>query len=129
MSDSNTQTQSTQPPLIPILRGIGGAIFGAFLGYLLAKWCGEFGYKAMVIPGAFLGLGFGLASQYRNLICGIVCGVAGLAWGVTSEWLIFPFVADGSFTFFLQHLGDLSPPTWLMIGMGALMSFWFGRGR
>jgi ABC-type lipoprotein release transport system permease subunit len=112
-----------------LVRGIGGAIVGGAVGYFVFAWIATMGFYAPVLPGALLGLGFGLASQQRNLAFGILCAIAALALGLFSEWSQFPFRANGSFSYFLTHLNQLKPVTWIMWVIGALMAFWFGRGR
>ncbi len=106
-----------------------GAVIGGALGYFGFGWITTMGFYALVLPGALLGLGFGLAAQQRNLAFGIICAIAALALGLFSEWANFPFNADGSFSYFLAHLSDLKPMTWIMLVIGALMAFWFGQGR
>jgi hypothetical protein len=116
-------------PLFAILRGILGAIAGGTLGHFAFEWLTTQGFYSLVLPGALLGLGFGLASRFRSNTCGIFCAIAAVLLGFFSEWNSFPFLKDESFFYFLKHLNQLKPLTMIMIGLGALLSFWFGRGR
>src|SRR5262249_41098942 len=81
----------------------------------------------LMIPGALLGLGCSMLAQHRSLARGIVCGLAGVALGLFSEWYSRPFVADGSLKVFLAPLGGLPPITWIMLSVGRLLAFWMGR--
>ena len=49
--------------------------------------------------------------------------------GIVTEWRFAPFVADESFSFFVRHLNELKPLTLILIGVGAVLGFWFGVGR
>jgi hypothetical protein len=81
------------------------------------------GFYALVLPGGVLGLGAGW-SQNRSVGLAVVCGIAALALGLYTEWKFFPFVQDGSLSFFLTHLHELRPVTLLMISAGAFIGFW-----
>jgi hypothetical protein len=60
---------------------------------------------------------------------GVVCGVLATLLGIVTEWRFFPFIADGSFGYFVAHLHDLKMTTLVSIAVGGLFGFWFGRGR
>ncbi len=128
---------STRPPntdspknlWIAATRGLVGGLIGGFVGYLAYAWLLTQGFYSVILPGALLGLGFGLAAQYRSVAFGIVCAFCGLILGYFCEWKEFPFVADDSFAYFLTHVYQLKPVTQIMIVLGAVMAFWFGRGR
>jgi hypothetical protein len=107
--------------------GLAGATVGGVLGYSIYAWIVGQGFYGLMIPGAMLGLGCSLLAQQRSLARGIVCGVAAVALGLYSEWRIFPFVADPSFTYLVTHIHLLKPLTLLMIGLGGAFGFWMGR--
>ncbi len=112
------------------LLGLGGAAIGATLGYLIYVWVlRNFGLDGLCIPGAMLGLGFGLAARRPHPAHGIVCGILALGLGVVTEWLNAPFVADDSFGFFLKNLNHLSVVTWIMILLGCFLAYSIGQGR
>ena len=111
------------------LLGIFGAAVGAALGHVVFLWLVQRGFYAMMLPGALLGLGCGLASQIHSKLLGILCLVAGLALGIFTEWRHAPFVADDSLVFFVSHLLDLQLMTLIMIGLGGACAFWMGTGR
>ncbi len=82
-----------------------------------------------MVPGAMLGLGCSMASRIRSRELGIACAVAAIGLGIFSEWKMFPFRDDGSFTFFLQNLSQLKPFTWITIALGGLCAYWIGTGK
>lgn len=113
----------------PLIRGLCGAAVGGVAGYYLFEWILRQDFYAMVIPGAALGMGFGLASREQSAVCGVVSGLLGLGFGLFVEWKHFPFLKDGSFGYFLQNVHQLKPITLVMIGLGGFVAFWFGVGR
>ena len=115
--------------LVGILLGVVGAVVGGIVGYYAYVWMLGYGLYAIILPGTLVGLGFGLFSRQKCVLCGIACGVVGVALGIFSEWRIFPLIEDDSFAFFVTHLHQLRPATLLLIGLGGLFSFWFGVGR
>ena len=111
-----------------VLGLLGGAV-GGVVGYFIFVAIIKQGYYAMVLPGAFIGLGAGAVSGRRSVGLGAVCGVAALVLGVFIESRWMPFVADRSLSYFLAHLGEVKWFDLAMIGVGALFAFWFGLGR
>ena len=63
------------------LRGVLGGAVGGVVGYLLFRWLLTKGFYALVMPGALLGLGAGLATRGKSLTLArkipLVCGMAG----------------------------------------------------
>ncbi len=115
--------------LVGILSGLAGAVVGGVVGYYVYVWMLGYALYAIILPGTLVGLGFGLFSRQKCVLCGIACGVAGLGLGIFAEWVFFPFKADQSFAYFVTHLHQVRPVTLLLIGLGGLFSFWFGMGR
>jgi len=119
--------------LLVLFRGIAGGAVGGVVGYFLFRWMLTKGFYALVLPGALLGLGAGLAARARSLPLGVVCGVAGLVLTVFTEWCRpgGPFKADPSFLYFVTHLHQLDGGvvTYVMMGLGAACAYWFGQGR
>ena len=128
MAKQLTQPTSPTTVLVGLFRGICGAIVGGTLGYFGFEWIATMGFYSLVLPGALLGLGFGLAAQQRNLAFGIICAIAALAFGLFSEWNCF-YSDNNSFSYFLTHVNQLKPLTLIMLAIGTLMAFWFGKGR
>jgi hypothetical protein len=60
---------------------------------------------------------------------GLVCAVDALALGLFTEWRFAPFIDDKSLHYFLMHVTDLKPMTWIMLLVGTVCAFWFGQGR
>lgn len=115
--------------IVGLIRGVVGAVLGAVLGHCAFVWMLRQGFYALILPGALVGLGFGLLSRRQSMSWGIGCGVFGVAVGAFSEWRTAPFVEDGGFLFFLTHLHELQPITVLLILLGGFFAFWFGAGR
>ena len=120
----------TNPMPIAFLRGLLGAILGGAIGYFGFFWLTRFQIYALVLPGAMLGLGFGLAAGRKSYGFGVFCAVAAFFLGCVAEWKRSPFLADESFSFFVTHLNHLDHPAALiLLILGVVMAFWFGRGR
>jgi hypothetical protein len=111
------------------LPGMVGGIVGGALGYLAFSFVLNQGFYALVLPGALLGLGCGFLSGIQSTTLGMVCGLAALLLGFFSEWRFFPFIDDDGFTYFIAHVHDLRAMTLIMIAIGGLSGFWFGKGR
>ena len=109
--------------------GLLGAVGGGAIGYFAFLLLARQGLYAMVLPGALLGLGCGALSGGKSNVLGVVCGLLGLLLGVFTEWRFAPFLADDTLWFFVTHLNDLATIKLVMIGLGGLFAFWFGKGR
>jgi hypothetical protein len=107
--------------------GVCGAAVGGLIGALGYRWMLEYGYHALVLPGALLGLGAGIGAGTVSMWRGIIAAAAALVFSLLVEWRFRPFVADESLNYFVGHLGSLSPPTMLMLAAGCLVAFWTGR--
>jgi hypothetical protein len=114
-------------PLISNLLGLIGGAVGGVLGYYLFFWIADRGFYGLMIPGALVGLGASMLSMHRSPARGVVLGVAALALGLFIEWKFRPFKADGSFTFLLKHVSDLTSITLVMIAVGGVFAFWMGK--
>ena len=99
-----------------------GAVVGGMLGYFLFSWILTQGFYGLILPGGCLGLGASLVSQKSKLVP-VVCAVAALGVGVFAEWKHFPFIADGSFGFFVTHLHQLKTVKLLMLVAGNVSGF------
>ena len=100
-----------------------GALVGGALGYLAFFWLAGQGFYALVLPGALLGLGGGLARP-RSRFVPVVCGLMALVLGLIIEWRFAPFTADTSLPYFLSHVHQLKPLTLIVIAVGAAIGFW-----
>lgn len=115
-------------PLNYIL-GIFGGIVGAVVGYFVFFFAIGQGLYPMVLPGALVGLGCGAMLGMKSNVMGVVCGLIALVFGLFIEWQFAPFERDRSFGFFLSHVNQLRSMTLILIVIGALLAFAFGRGR
>jgi hypothetical protein len=108
----------------------GMAIIGGAAGFFLFDWLLGWEFYALILPAAGVGLGGGAFARRASHLRAACCAAAGLALGIFSEWYFFPFKDDGSFGYFLTHLHEIdSPVTWLLLILGALLSYWFAYGR
>jgi len=115
------------PPLTNLLRGLGGAALGAVVGYFGFAFIARQGLYAGLLPGAAVGIGCGLASGTRSKLLAALCGVAGLAAGVLTEWHVLPFVDNPSLSFFVQNIVQKTMHLAMLVG-GALFAVYFGYG-
>jgi hypothetical protein len=113
--------------VISNLLGLVGAAAGGALGFGIFWWLWEQDYYGLMIPGALLGLGCSLLARHNSMVRGVLCGIAALGLALFSEWWLRPFDADTSLRYFLMHVKDLTPTTFLMAGIGALIAFWVGK--
>jgi hypothetical protein len=126
---SDSKPVFAKPTVLSLLRGLAGGVLGGTLGLLLFRWLAGHGFYGLIIPGALLGLGAGLAAGKRNLALGVICALSAIFLSLFAEWMLFPFVKDKSFEFFLANVHQLRPPTLLMTALGAALAFWLGQGR
>lgn len=118
--------QSTRFFIRPARSPWGGV--GGVAGYFIFSLLLSQGVYALAIPGALLGLSCGFCTLRQSHVLGAVAAVAAIVLGVFAEWRFFPFIADESFWYFVQHLDDLKPITMIMIAVGGGFGYWFGRG-
>ncbi|MCH8839609.1 MAG: hypothetical protein IH831_02840, partial [Planctomycetes bacterium] len=108
------------------LLGIVGGIVGGALGYLAFFLMARQGVYAIVLPGALLGLGCRFLSGFKSYALGVASGLLALLLGFFAEWRFAPFIADGSFAYFITHALNLKTMTLVMIAIGSFFGFWFG---
>jgi hypothetical protein len=106
-----------------------GALVGGAMGFFLFVWLVHQNFYAMIVPGATMGLGAALLLKERSLAFGAALGILALFLGVFAEWWTMPFVADDSLGYFLTHLHQLKPITFIMIVLGGVFAVWIGQGR
>jgi hypothetical protein len=109
--------------------GIVGAFVGGVAGWLLCSLMHQNGFYALALPGAGIGLGFALLSKRPMISGGVFCAVAAFAVSIFWEGINRPFVVDDSLSYFFANLHELTPPTWLFVGLGTVLAYWFGQGR
>jgi len=76
-----------------------------------------------------MGFVAGLCAGRRSTSLAFICGLAGLALGLFTEWRFAPFAADSSLSYFITHLHALKPVTMLMLALGAFFSYRLALGR
>jgi hypothetical protein len=105
------------------------AVVGGVAGHFAFLWIARQGFYAVALPGLLVGLAGGAFLSHRSPGFAVISGVIGLLAGVVSEWRFAPFISDGSFSYFITHLHQLRPITWIMIALGVACAAWFGLGR
>lgn len=118
-----------RPQIVGFALGIVGAMVGGAAGYFVFSLLLQNGFYAMVLPGTLIGLGCGLLSGMKSNLLGMICAATALLLGIYTEGHLLPFVADDSFAFFVANLHHLPLTHMIMIALGALFAFWFGKGR
>lgn len=107
-----------QHVLVLIAAAVGGAI-----GHFGMGWAYQQGFYAAILPGGLLGFGASLARNRSYVLAGLL-GVAALGLGIFSEWTWRFWVDDPSFEYFINHLGDLTGVTKVMLVIGSLLGFY-----
>ena len=100
-----------------------GAVIGGLIGYVVFRWLLGQGVSGLMLPGGLLGMGAGVFRTNTKAVA-VVCGVMALLLGLIAEWSSSPFIADGSFGYFIVHVRELQPATLIMIAIGAAIGFW-----
>ena len=119
-------TGSSQTRAIAL--GLLGAAVGGCLGYFAFFWIARQGLYALLVPPALLGLAAGLCARQRSPVLAVICGVAGLALALFTEWRFAPFIADASLSYFITHLHQLKSITMIMLAVGAVLSYRLALG-
>ncbi len=114
-------------PIKNLFLGLIGGVAGGIVGFFVCKWLATQGFYAVVIPGAMVGLGFGLAARKRHQAFGLICAVLGLFAGLITQWKVYS--NEPSFWKLVGELKDYSIVTWVLLGLGVVMAYSFGLGR
>lgn len=109
--------------------GVVGAVVGGVAGYYAFFWMIRQGFYALIIPAALMGLAGGYAIRGRSVPFALVCGVAGLALALFTEWRFAPFKKDPSLIYFLTHVFQQNAITLLMIGVSPIVSYRLALGH
>ena len=75
-----------------------------------------------------LGLGAGIPRNSSRAVA-IVCGLLALGLGLYTEWRFFPFKVDNTLGYFLGHLHQLKPVSWLMLAVGTVLGWYVPHRR
>jgi hypothetical protein len=112
-----------------IALGLAGAVVGGCIGYYAFFWIARQGFYALVLPPGLLGWAAAICARERSSVLAAICGVAGFALALFTEWQFAPFVADRSLSYFVMHLHELTPITMLMVALGTFASYSLALGR
>jgi hypothetical protein len=116
--------------LIEFVPGLVAGIVGGIAGYFIVYWIRRQGFYAPVLPGALTGLACGLASRTDSNLRGILCAVEAAIIGLLTEWSVYDptFEMDlANFQGFLARFPKQPPITFLLLGLGVFLGFWWGR--
>jgi hypothetical protein len=114
--------------LVEAARGLVGGVVGGVLGYLGFRWILSHGFYGLALPGITLGAGCGALSGTRSVVRGVLCGLAALALSLFSDWTVTLINGERpTFVYYLSHLQDQTPVTLLLIVVGTLAGYWFGK--
>ena len=130
MSDAKTNSKDSKVQSSVVLawvRGIAGAAIGGLLGYLMFDFLLGYGLYAGIVPGAFIGIGFSIAARHISLVAGVLCGIVGLFFGFWCD-AVTNLPPDDLVSYF-KEIDQVPTVNLLMIVIGGVASFWFGRGR
>lgn len=108
---------------------LSGAILGALVGFVAFKWLAAQGFYALALPGAFVGWGASFFLRRRSQAIGALAAIIALTVSIYAEWATAPFIVDESLAYFLTHLHQLRPLTWIMIVFGVVLAYSLGVGR
>ncbi len=111
------------------VRGLIGAAAGAAIGSFTYFQLLNQGWDGLAIPGALTGLGFGLLSRRSFLSAGFVCALLGLVVMLWCQWQSLINFKDQEIGEFIELIPNLNNGTKVMLAVGTVMAFWFGRGR
>jgi len=127
---TEAKPDAPRPPNLTsaLLRGIGGAIVGGILGYVLFRVLYRSGFYGIMLPGVLIGTGAGLAARSRSQALGIVCIVLAVAATLLTDWHV-RFSQHNTFPFFLSKLHTLGTVPLVMMALGVAGAWWFGQGR
>lgn len=114
-------------PIKNFALGILGGIAGGIAGGFICKFIAGQGFYAGMIPGAMVGLGFAFAARKGHLLFGVASGILGLVTGLVTEWQVFH--SDQTFFESIVQLKKEGIVTWVMLGVGTLLAFSFGKGN
>jgi hypothetical protein len=117
-------------PFDPLMlaRGFAGAVVGGAVGYVVFRLLAQNGFYGILIPGALLGMGAGWAARGKSQLLGIVCFVLAIGLTLFTEWHVM-FARNNTFADFLSKIHTLSAVRLIMLALGPVMAYWFGRGR
>jgi hypothetical protein len=111
--------------VIANVRGVLGAVAGGAIGFYTFYWLYHQGFYGLVLPGALLGLGCGLAAGQPSLARGIICGLAALPFALFSDWRTR--FGDQPLLSYLHDISALENVPRIMVVLGGLIAFWMAK--
>ena len=111
------------------VRRLLGAIVGGALGVIGYWLLLEQRQSLLVLVGAGVALGAGIAARRRSWAWGAVMAVVAFGATLVTAWAFHRHADDPSFATFVARLGELPWRTQASLVAAALMGLWFGSGR
>ena len=117
---------------VKIVLGFVGGIVGGVVAFFIFRALQGIGLYALVLPGAFVGLGCGFAARHGSVIFSWIALVIGVIATLLTEWATDRFVHDNGDLYSLwEYTADLIELRgWFVVGVIALngvIAFWLGR--
>lgn len=111
------------PKTLNTILGLLGMGTGAWVGYLGFSWVCSQGFYALVLPGFCIGLFTRLIVYHTSRDLQWCCAIVAFFFGFYTEWSFFPYIKDKSLFYFVNHLHQLKPITWIMIFLGSYVAY------
>ena len=124
-------TDSKLAKQIPL--GILGAVLGAVVGFFLFQFLIRRGLYFIVLPGALVGFGCGLAARNRSFVLAFIAFAIAIPATIFCECKSDAYLCDSGNT--LMGVGEyisrmIELRGWklpVFIGLNGLIAFWLGR--
>ncbi|MDX1944440.1 MAG: hypothetical protein SFU86_03465 [Pirellulaceae bacterium] len=111
-----------------LLRGVGGAVLGAVLGYFVFRWLRSQGMLGDMLPGFAIGMLGGYLARGKSQILAVFCAILAVVATLFTEWHV-QYSEKHTFVDFLTKLPSMNSVRLLLMGFGVVCAYWFGRGR
>ena len=118
------QSDSNLAKEIPL--GIFGALLGAVVGFFVFQALTRRGLYFIVLPGAAVGFGCGLAARSRSFVVALIAVAVAIPATIFYEWKTdLHSLGIVEYTSRMVELRGWKLP--VFIGLNGLIAFWFGR--
>ena len=134
-SESPIKPKSTENLAAKIPLGIAGGIAGGVIGFFLFKLLLGQGLHFIVLAGAMVGFGCGVAARSRSFVFSLIALLIAIPTAIFYEWKTDKFLCDDGETLmgiieYTYRMGSPKLRGWTLpvfIGLNGLLAFWLGR--
>jgi len=134
-TESPIKPKPTENLAAKIPLGVAGAIAGGVVGFFLFQILVDQGLYFMVLPGALVGLGCGLAVRSRSFVFSAIAMLISIPVTIVCEWKKDAYYCDDNETLMgiIEYTTRMSTPELrgslilVFIALNALIAFWLGR--